>query len=293
MFDFLERLFCPLVGRSSCSAGIGTREHFAREPHGFRSQNPRRTSRATVSLLASVWFSAALFSATASAAEPVLKILFLGDNGPHQPAARLLELRPAMKARGIAITYTEDVVTALSSETLKRYDALMLFANIDRIAPEQDQALFDYISQGGAFVPIHCASFCFRNSARFVALVGGQFRRHGAIVPFKTQIVAPDHPIMRGFSGVVTGGDEPYEHAKLNEQNRTLLETRGEEPYTWVRTEGKGRIFYTAWGHDQRTWKDPGFHDLIERGLRFAVGQPLPESLAKVPPPAPVSPAAK
>src|SRR5687767_2246106 len=71
---------------------------------------------------------------TASAAP--LKVLFLGDNGHHQPAARLLELRPAMKARGIEITYTEDVATALTLDTLKRYDALMLFANIDRIAPE-------------------------------------------------------------------------------------------------------------------------------------------------------------
>ena len=186
-----------------------------------------------------------------------------------------------MAARGIQLVYTEDVAGALNLATLKRFDALILFANIDRIEPEQDQALFDYISQGGAFVPIHCASFCFRNSERFVALVGGQFRRHAAITPFKTRIVAPEHPIMQGFAGVVTGGDEPYEHAKLNDTNRTLLEVRGEEPYTWVRTEGKGRIFYTAWGHDQRTWKDPGFHDLIERGLRFAVGQPLPESLSK------------
>lgn len=215
-----------------------------------------------------------------------LKVLFLGDNGHHKPAERLLELRPSMNARGIQITYTEDVAGALSLENLKRYDALMIFANIDRIAPDQDQAVFDYVTQGGALVPIHCASYCFRNSERFVAMVGGQFRRHGAITAFKTRPLLPDHPIMQGFAGVVTGGDEPYEHARHNDKDRTVLEARGEEPYTWVRTEGKGRIFYTAWGHDQRTWKDPGFHDLIERGIRFAVGQPLPESLAKPAPPA-------
>lgn len=228
--------------------------------------------------------------ASFAAAPAPLRVLFLGDNGPHKSSSRLLELRPALAARGIQLVYTEDVTGALTLENLKRYDAFMIFANIDRITPEQDQALFDYVSQGGAFVPIHCASYCFRNSERYIALVGGQFRRHAAIAPFKTRAVAPEHPVMQGFVGVETAGDEPYEHAKLNDQNRTLLEVRGEEPYTWVRTEGKGRIFYTAWGHDQRTWTNPGFHDLLERGIRFAVGQPLPESLAK---PAPAAPAAQ
>src|SRR5262249_60672163 len=44
-------------------------------------------------------------------------------------------------------------------------------------------------------------------------------------------------------------------------------------PWTWVRTQGKGRVFYTAYGHDARTWGHPGFHDLIERGLRWAANR--------------------
>ncbi len=55
-----------------------------------------------------------------------------------------------------------------------------------------------------------------------------------------------------------------------------MLEYRQEgdrkEPWTWVRTHGKGRVFYTAWGHDQRTWGNPGFQNLVERGIRWAVG---------------------
>ena len=48
-----------------------------------------------------------------------------------------------------------------------------------------------------------------------------------------------------------------------------------------MRTQGKGRVFYTAWGHDQRTWGNPGFQDLVERGIRWAVGQdPTPVTAA-------------
>jgi hypothetical protein len=46
----------------------------------------------------------------------------------------------------------------------------------------------------------------------------------------------------------------------------------GREPWTWTRTHGQGRVFYTAWGHDQRTWSNPGFHNLVERGIRWACG---------------------
>ncbi|HND53934.1 MAG TPA: ThuA domain-containing protein, partial [Pirellulaceae bacterium] len=49
-------------------------------------------------------------------------------------------------------------------------------------------------------------------------------------------------------------------------------DAEGREPWTWVRTHGKGRVFYTAWGHDNRTWNHPGFHNLVERGIRWAVG---------------------
>ena len=74
-----------------------------------------------------------------------------------------------------------------------------------------------------------------------------------------------------------TSWDETYVHTRHNERGRTVLEERVEggrhEPWTWVRTEGNGRVFYTAWGHDQRTWGNPGFHNLVERGIRFAAGK--------------------
>src|SRR5439155_19464780 len=85
-----------------------------------------------------------------------------------------------------------------------------------------------------------------------------------------------DHPILKGFKGFESW-DETYVHAKHNEKDRTVLEYRMEgdkkEPWTWVRTQGKGRVFYTAWGHDQRTWGNPGFHALMERGIRWATGR--------------------
>jgi putative membrane-bound dehydrogenase-like protein len=203
-----------------------------------------------------------------------IKLLFLGDNGHHRPAERFRQLQPVLAKRGIDLTYT-DKAEALNPQTLAAYDGLVVYANTTRITPEQEKALLDFVEGGKGFIPIHCASYCFLNSPKYVELVGAQFKSHRTGT-FRTTVVAPDHPVMRGFQGFESW-DETYVHTKHNEHGRTLLEVRAEgdarEPWTWVRTQGKGRVFYTAWGHDHRTWGNPGFQDLIERGIRWAVGR--------------------
>lgn len=211
-----------------------------------------------------------------SAAE--LELLFMGDNGHHRPAQRFTELAPALEKRGIDLRYT-DRMEDLNPATLAKYDGLVLYANIDRIEDSQAQALLDFVAGGKGFIPLHCATYCWRNNAEIVALMGGQFQRHGGQV-FTTQIAASDHPIMQGY-GSFRSWDETYIHHLHNEENRTVLEYRVEgdqaegnerEPWTWIRTHGRGRVFYTAWGHDQRTFEQPGYHNLVERGIRWACG---------------------
>lgn len=202
-----------------------------------------------------------------------LKLLFLGDNGHHQPAVRFKQLQPIMAQRGIDLTYS-DVADDLNPQTLAAYDGLVIYANTEKITPEQETALLDYVANGKGLIPLHCASFCFLNSPKYIELVGAQFQRHDTGT-FRTILAAPDHPIMQGFKGFESW-DETYVHTKHNEKDRTVLEYRQEgdrrEPWTWVRNHGKGRVFYTAWGHDQRTWGNPGFQNLVERGIRWAVG---------------------
>jgi putative membrane-bound dehydrogenase-like protein len=213
-------------------------------------------------------------------AESPIRVLFLGDGGHHQPAQRFAQLLPVLAPRGIELVYT-DKVSDLAPGVLAAYDVLAVYANIDTLPPAAEAAVLEFVRDGKGLVPLHCASFCFRNSPAWVELVGAQFQKHG-MAEFRTVNVAPDHPVMKGFGGFKSF-DETYVHTKHNDRGRTTLEERVEgdqreprterEPWTWVRQEGKGRVFYTAWGHDQRTWSHPGFHNLVERGIRFAAGR--------------------
>jgi uncharacterized protein len=221
-----------------------------------------------------------------SKTEPVearrIEILFLGDKGHHRPADMLPFLMKTLSVKGINFTYTENL-NDLNSENLKKYDALMIFANHDQISTEQEKAMMEYVQGGKGLIPIHCASFCFRNSDWYVKAVGGQFKSHGRDT-FQTEIIVADHPITKGLKAF-RSFDETYVHDKVNPDKLVLMErvdaTR-REPYTWVRNEGKGRVFYTAWGHDENTWSNPGFQELIERGVYWAVGDQVKAAVDKL-----------
>lgn len=213
------------------------------------------------------------WSSMASAAEghsQMLRVLFLGDKGHHQPADRFKQLQPVLAQRAIELVYT-DQMTDLNPAKLAGFDALAIYANTTSIASDQEAAMLDFVAAGGGLVPIHCASYCFHNSTNYIALVGAQFQSHGTGT-FAETIVQPEHPLMKGLTPIESW-DETYVHTKHNTNRVVLAERRhdkGAEPWTWVRQHGKGRVFYTAWGHDQRTWSNAGFQALMEHGIRWA-----------------------
>lgn len=227
-----------------------------------------------VSLCVAMALSCFVASAEAAAWRRV-KVLWLGDNGHHQPLARARQIHSVLSHRGIDVEYTDDLAM-IEARTLARYDVLLLYANIERIGKEQEKAILDAVAAGKGFVPVHCGSYCFLNSPELTALTGGRFKSHGTGV-FKETHAADQkgHPAIAGLKEIESW-DETYVHEMHNEKDRAVLshrvDAKGREPYTWVRQHGKGRVFYTAWGHDERTWGNADFQALLERGIRWAAG---------------------
>lgn len=218
-----------------------------------------------------------------------VEILFLGHESKHHDSEKLMPMlaRPLFQ-KGINLTYTADP-NDLNEETLNKYDGIMIYANHDEITKEQEKALKDFVEGGKALVPIHSASFCFRNSEWFVEAVGGQFKSHGT-GDFTVDIINDSHPVIKGINEFTTW-DETYVHSQLNPDMTVLMErVDGEhrEPWTWVRNQGKGRVFYTAYGHDERTWAQEEFHNLVANGVLWAVGDKVAKQLADYAIPTPI-----
>lgn len=181
-------------------------------------------------------------------------------------------LASTLSKEGINFTYT-DKPEDINAENLEKYDGLMIYANHEKITPEQEKALLGFVEKGRGFIPVHCASFCFQNSPNYISLVGGQFLKHKTDT-FTVDIIKKDHPIVKSLEEFSTW-DETYVHDKLGNDITVLMERVEQdhrEPWTWVKEQGKGRVFYTAYGHDERTWNNPGFHQLMKEGILWAVG---------------------
>lgn len=242
----------------------------------FKQMLQKRFFFLLVVLALTVLFIAASDHSSLYSATPRrLEILFLGHTtNRHHNSERLADifLKEYFKD-GINITFTMSP-DDLNEENLSHYDGLILYANHDSISPAQEKALIDFVSNGKGFIPLHCASFCFRNSPEVVEMIGGQFKSH-TYDSFPAVIIDSMHPVMRGIHSFITK-DETYVHHKISKKIHVLSErVEGDhhEPFTWVKPYREGRVFYTAYGHDENTFTNQSFLDLVRNGIFWAVGE--------------------
>ena len=233
-------------------------------------------------LLLAIIFSAATTKKSPDNPPRRLEILFLGHKNNRSHNSELLAdiMTKEYFKNGINITFTSEP-DDLNEKNLNNYDGLIVYANHDTISASQAKALLDFVRNGKGFIPLHCASFCFRNNAEVVEMIGGQFKTH-KYDSFPATIIKPEHPVMQGISSFTTK-DETYVHDKISKNIEVLTErVEGDhhEPYTWVRPYGKGRVFYTAYGHDQNTFNNQGFLDLVRNGIMWAVGDEAKANVA-------------
>lgn len=214
--------------------------------------------------------------------EGPVRILFLGHDAEHHPSNDYYPmLAEGLGPDGIYFDYHTSVAEALGDyDYLSQFDGVLLYANHDTIERAHYNNLVRFIEEGGGFIPVHCASWCFRNQLGFVQLVGGQFKHHETGT-FTAKIVEKDHAALKDVSEFETW-DETYVHSEHGTDRTVLMvrEPAGDddnikepEPWTWVRTQGKGRVFYTASGHDDRVWKQSAFHQLIKSGILWSIGE--------------------
>jgi type 1 glutamine amidotransferase len=133
------------------------------------------------------------------------------------------------------------------------------------------KALLDFVERGGGLVPLHCASYCFLNSPKYIELVGGQFKSHETGV-FKETLVNTTHPVMQGLSPSKAGTRPTCTRSTTRIASSWLsgATTRARSLTPGCAKSAKAVSSTTAWGHDQRTWSNAGFLALAENGIRWA-----------------------
>ncbi len=161
----------------------------------------------------------------------------------------------------------------------KGYDVVVhneCFANTNDKA--YVQSITKVHKAGVPAVVIHCAMHTYRAAPfdDWRQFLGVTSRRHDHQDQYPVQVVAPNHPIMKGFPEDWTSPkDELYIVEKLWPTAQALTVSISQRdgkahPVMWVNTFGKAKVFGTTYGHNDGTFRDPAFLLAVGRGLLWA-----------------------
>ena len=143
---------------------------------------------------------------------------------------------------------------------------------------------------GVAGVVLHCTMHTFRalKTDDFHEFLGVTSTHHGPQHPIDANVLAPNHPVMKGFPAHwKTGNEELYATDKSFPKVTVLasavdkkkdatgawVDTDKANTLIWVNTYGKSRVFGTTLAHNNKTMEDPVFLNLLTRGMLWACGK--------------------
>jgi type 1 glutamine amidotransferase len=172
-------------------------------------------------------------------------------------------------------------LTKLSADSLKNY-AGVIFANTTGMLPLPDnQALIDWVKNGGAFIGMHSASDTFHEFKPYVDMLGGEFETHGAQATVDCLNQDPKHPACSHLEPVWNIHDEIYilksfdrnrVHGLLTLDKHPNTKKPGDYPIAWCREVGSGKVFYTSLGHRIDVWQKDVYQKHVLGGIKWALG---------------------
>lgn len=239
----------------------------------------------------------------------ILGALLLGAAAPPPPPAVLIfshttgfrhasiepaiaAIGPAAKAKGYAVTASEDPALFDDAAKLERFDTIVLLNTTTRpkenasgewLTGARRDALQAFVRGGGGIVGIHGAADSHYDWDWYGRMIGGRFARHPGGTP-KGRVTRADldHPSIRGLPATFDLVDEWYWFDDLDPRLRPLLmldpASIGEKganprPLAWAHMFEGGRVFYTALGHTPEAWSDPRIVGHVMGGLDWTIGR--------------------
>lgn len=187
------------------------------------------------------------------------------------------------KQNNFLVDTTEDA-GFFTTETLKKYDAVVFLSTTGNIFNNEQQAAFEaFIRSGKGFVGIHAAADTEYEWPWYNKLVGAYFLSHPKQQKAKLTITDHKHASTKHLPHVWERFDEWYNYKSRNNDVKVLMTIDessyegGKEgayhPMAWYHSFDGGRAFYTALGHTDESYKEEDFLKHVLGGIKYAMGR--------------------
>jgi len=229
---------------------------------------------------------------TSAKAPRPIRALYVTGGGFHEFVKQEAIVPPAV-AKQVNVTWTIDHTAGTSTEVLidrhkdtawtKDFDVVLYNMSFSHVVdvPWIERLAGAHRDSGVGAVILHGAVHSYRRSTSraWGELMGAFSMRHDAQRPLTVEIVAKDHPIMRGVPATwVTTKEELYELERVWPGMMPLAQAHSVEskktyPLMWTNTHGKARVFVTSLGHNTEMIADPVYLGIVTRGLLWTTGR--------------------
>lgn len=182
---------------------------------------------------------------------------------------------------GIAADTTENA-DWFTPEKLSQYKTLVFLSTRGNVLDSaQQQALVDYIRNGGGFVGIHAATTTEYEWPWYNRLAGAWFDGHPEPQQAVYRVTDKNFPATQHLPDTFRHFDEVYNFKSVQDSLHYLI-TVDESSYTggkmgrvhpvcWYRPFEGGRSFYIGLGHFEKDYEDPFFLSIVWKGIQWAM----------------------
>ena len=240
----------------------------------------------------------------ASTAVPKIRVLILSGSSDyaHPWLTTTIYLQQALMNTGRFDVKVEEEVRGITAATLANYDVLLNYYQGPRWGDASEHAVEDFLKSGKGMFAMHAALFGplygqivepggFRMGggepwAEYELMLGENYpvttHTHARRRVFTVQWVDKDSAIAKGQPAAFLADDELYRGIALKGNAHVIAAAYDDpsfppgngtgkmEPMVWTVPYGQGRVVVTTLGHDLLSMSQPGFTDLLVRGVEWA-----------------------
>lgn len=184
--------------------------------------------------------------------------------------------------------------TFFTEQNLDTLDLIVFLQTSGNIfAEEQEQAIMQFVENGGGLLTIHTGTITENNWNWYVNNLGAVFVGHPPVQQAKLIIEDRNHPATSFFPdsiwviedewysfdrnprsdvNVLISIDESSYNVDHNKPGGAIYRM-GDHPLVWYKYVGQGRIFQTALGHPEQLYDNPLFMEHIKGAVIWTAGE--------------------